>query len=174
MCAFIGFVLYAQREPPVGGDFSLTFNNRPWKFSEHSKKLNLFYTGYVKCPDVCPLTMSVASRAFKQLTDEEKSKVSFLFLSVDRDHDRPEDVATYASQFSTSFLGLSGSRDQIDYVSRLFGATYIIEDDPKSHLGYGVSHADRIYLLNKKGKVLYVIHFARDPEQILKAIRSRL
>lgn len=163
-----------QRESADGGDFELTYNGQPWKFTEHAKAVNILYIGYAKCPDVCPMTMSYVSQAFRKLNPEEISQVTFSFLSVDRDHDDPKDVATYAAQFNPSFFGLSGSRAQIDKVSKLYHAMYLIEDDPKSRLGYSVSHADRIHFLDSRGKVLSKIQNPRSADEIATTVKGLL
>lgn len=167
-------VFFYQREIADGGDFELTYRNAPWRFSDHAKEINLLYIGYARCPDVCPMTLSHVAQAFKKLTPAEQQKVSFLFLSVDRDHDNPDDVATYAAQFNPSFLGLSGSRAQVDQVSRLYHASYIIDTDPNSRLGYSISHADRIHFLNQDGKVLTKIQSALSADEIVAALKGLL
>lgn len=177
VCAAVvlaGVIWYIQREPPVGGDFELSYRGQPWKFSDQPKKLNVLYIGYAKCPDICPMTLSFAGQAFRSLTEEEKQKVRLLFLSVDRDNDRPEDVADYAAQFFPSFIGLSGSREQIDETVAKFHATYMVEKNPNSYLGYSISHADRLYFLNAKGQLIDTVSSPRSSELVLNAIRENL
>ncbi len=167
-------VFLYQRESIDGGDFELQYRNQPWRFSEHANDINILYIGYAKCPDVCPMTLSHVAQALKQLGPADQQKVSFFFLSVDRDHDNQDDVATYASQFNPSFIGLSGTREQIDNVSRLYHATYIIDPDPNSRLGYSISHADRIHFLDRKGKVITKIQSPHSSDEIASALKGLL
>ena len=174
-CLGVGALIwYATYEKPMGGDFSLTYRGTAWNFSENANKLNLLYFGYAKCPDVCPLTLSIASQAFKGLSEDELKKVNLIFLSVDRDHDIPDDVANYAAQFFPSFKGLSGSREQIDEAVSMYAASYVVEENPKSYLGYSISHSDRIYFLNKNGIVQTTIASPRSPDEIIKTIKELL
>lgn len=167
-------IWFLTREPSIGGDFQLTYKGEPWIFSEHKKPLNVLYMGYAKCPDVCPMTMGVSSHAFKQLTREEQERVQFLFLSVDYEHDQPEDVARYAQQFFPDFIGLSGSAEQVNATVELFGANYMVEKNPKSYMGYSIIHTDRLFILNSKGVVLTTILNPRSTDLILKTIKEYL
>lgn len=169
-----GLYWYVRYEPPMGGDFDLSYRGQAWRFSEQAKGLNILYIGYAKCPDVCPMTLSFTGQAFRSLSEDEKQKVRFLFLSVDYTHDRPDDVADYAAQFFPSFIGLSGFREQIDKTVSLFHASYIVEENPKSYLGYSISHPDRLYFLNKKGVVVATVSSPRSAEVILKTIKEKL
>ena len=170
----ISLILYSTRKPSAGGDFSLTYKNQLWKFSENPKKLNLLYFGYAKCPDVCPLTLSYAGSAFKKLTEAELKNIRLIFLSVDQAHDDPLAVAEYATNFFPNFIGLSGSREQIDSTIKLFPASYIIEDNPKSYLGYSIAHTDRIFFLDDEGMLIDSISSPRDAELVLNKIRENL
>lgn len=171
MAALIRYVTY---EPPVGGDFVLTFRGEPWIFSKAPKDLNILYIGYAKCPDVCPMTLSHAGQAFRSLSESEAKDVRLVFLSVDRDNDNPDDVANYAAQFFPSFIGLSGSRDEIDKAVSMYRASYMIEKNPKSYLGYSIAHTDRLFFLNRKGVVVAMISGPKSAEEILKTIKENL
>jgi protein SCO1/2 len=167
-------VKFASREPKIGGDFTLVHRGNPWNFISNAKELNLFYVGYVKCPDVCPLTLSYAAQAMRGLTEEERARVQLVFLSVDAEHDTAAEVADYASQFSSNFVGLTGSREAIDEVVKQFRSGYTVEKDPKSHLGYSISHPDRVYLLSRNGAVIDHVSSPRASQPILEKIKEHL
>ena len=169
------FFWKVQHDTPVaGGNFTLTSNGQPWNFSDSPKKLNLLYFGYVKCPDVCPMTLSFAGGAFRDLTPEQLENVRFIFVSVDAAHDKPKDVADYATNFYPSFIGLSGSKEQIDAAIGLFPASYTVELNPKSYLGYSIIHTDRIFILNQKGFVIDSIPNLRASKTISEKIKENL
>ncbi|RYZ91712.1 MAG: SCO family protein [Proteobacteria bacterium] len=175
--AFIGlaFTIWnTMREPTWGGDFNLVHRDQRWTFAQHAKGLNLLYIGYVKCPDVCPLSLSHSAEAFRELTVEEKERVRLTFVSVDASHDTATSVADYASQFFPSFVGLTGSENEIRKVVILFGASFVVDTDSKSYLGYSISHTDRLFFLNKKGIVIDSIPNPRSSADILNKIRSHL
>lgn len=169
------FLLYkANHSLALGGDFSANSIQGPWKFSTDAKDLNLVYVGYAKCPDVCPMALSYASQAFKKLTEAELKNTRFIFLSVDVQHDTIQNVSDYAAQFFPSFIGLSGTQNEIDEAVKKIGATYIVEPNPKSYLGYSIAHSDRIFFLNKQGLVIDSLPNPRDADTILSKIKEHL
>ncbi|PIR23304.1 MAG: hypothetical protein COV44_03545 [Deltaproteobacteria bacterium CG11_big_fil_rev_8_21_14_0_20_45_16] len=165
---------FLTKEPSMGGNFSLNHRGDSWVLSDHAKLLNLLYVGFVKCPDVCPLSLSVVGQAFRQLTPEELDRTQLLFLSVDYEHDTPESVANYASQFYKDFIGLTGSKIQIDNAVHLFGASYMIEPYPDTYLGYSIAHTDRLFFLNSNGVLVDTLPTPRTAEKILEKVRSHL
>tara|TARA_B110001454_G_C12723218_1_gene435882 strand:- start:481 stop:1071 length:591 start_codon:yes stop_codon:yes gene_type:complete len=173
---FFGFWIWKTMKGPIfGGDFILTYRGQNWTFSAAPKKLNLLYFGYTKCPDVCPMSLSYAGGAFRMLNKEELKDIRFIFLSVDQAHDKPDEVADYATNFFPSFIGLSGSKEQIDKTIGLFPASYILEENPKSYLGYSISHTDRIFFLDSKGIVIDSIPGSKEgSESIYKKIKENL
>ncbi len=173
--AILGSMLwYATRPPKVGGDFTLTYQGANWTFSEHKKPLTVLYIGYAKCPDICPMSLSFSAQAFSKLSEKELAQVQFVFLSVDHENDTPESVAVYASQFFPQFLGMSGSKEQIAKTVDTFKASFFVEKDPKSYLGYSIAHTDRLYFLNSKGIVVDSIPNPRSDQMILEFIRKHL
>ena len=170
----VAVLFYRSYTPKIGGDFSALTASGPWTFSNEAKKLNLLYIGYAKCPDVCPMALSYSQEAFKKLTPEQLSELRFLFLSVDVENDTPQSVSDYAQQFHESFQGLTGSAEQIDSIVNLFKASYIVEKDPKSYLGYSISHTDRIFFLNKNGFVIDSVTSPRSSDLIIQKIKEHL
>lgn len=160
--------------PSYGGDFELTYRAQPWKFSSEAKKLNLLYFGYVKCPDVCPLTLSYAGGAFRKLSAEQLQNIRLIFVSVDQEHDDPVAVADYATNFFPTFMGLSGSLQQIDQTIGLYPASYMVEKNEKSYIGYSIIHTDKIFFLNDKGIVQDFVASPRDSEIVLQKIKELL
>ena len=178
LAAILVFVMMAvmkgQSEPSYGGDFTLSFRDQVWNFSNHTKKLNVLYIGYAKCPDVCPMSLSVAAQAFQKLSEKELKKVQLIFVSVDHENDTDIEVANYAQQFFAEFVGLSGSEEQIKKTVSQFYSSYLLEKDPNSYLGYSISHTDRLYFLNSKGMVMSTIPNPRDAGEVFKMIRTKL
>lgn len=169
-----GVVWYGSRQPTQGGDFTLNHRGSNWNLSKNAKKLNLVYVGYSKCPDVCPLSLSYAALAFKKLSPEVLQQIQFIFVSVDVEHETPAGVADYATNFFPDFIGLTGTKDAIDKAISLFGASYLIEKNPKSYLGYSIAHTDRIFILDKKGIVLTTLPGLRTDQTLIYKIKELL
>jgi protein SCO1/2 len=158
----------------VGGNFELIHNSQNWNLEENGKPMNLLYFGYTKCPDVCPLTMSFASLAFRELSAKDLQKVQFIFVNLDFAHDKLENVEIYVTQFFADFIALTGTSEQIDKVINLFETSFTVEKNPQSYLGYSIAHPDRIFILNKNGILLDSILSPRSKEEVLNKIREHL
>lgn len=167
-------IWYGTRPPVLGGDFSLNHRGQTWDFSKDPKKLNLLYVGYAKCPDVCPMSLSVSGQAFKNLSPAELAQTRLIFVSVDSEHDTPESVAEYASQFYPDFIGLTGNAADIQKTVSLFGASFMVEKNARSYLGYSIAHTDKIFYLDRKGQVIDFIPQPRSSEEILSKIKEHL
>ena len=171
----LGLAFYfGFKQPRLGGDFTLNHRGSPWSFSQNSKSLNVLYVGYAKCPDVCPLSLSVAGQTFRNLQEKELSDINFVFVSVDHENDTAENVANYASQFFSSFVGLTGTKEQIDQLVDQFGTSYVVDKNTKSQMGYLIGHADRFYFLDSKGYVKDTLSNPRDHKKVLQKIRKNL
>ncbi len=169
-----GVIWYGSRPPSLGGDFTLSYRGQNWNLVQQSKKLSLVYVGYAKCPDVCPMSLSYASQAFRKLTAEDLEKIQFIFISVDVENDTATSVADYASNFFPEFIGLTGNKESVDQVVSSIGASYMIEKDPKSYLGYSIAHSDRIFFLNKKGFVVDTLPGLRSDQALLDKLKELL
>jgi protein SCO1 len=170
----LGLIWHMNHPPLKGGDFTLNNNGQEWNFKKNAKKLNLLYIGYTKCPDICPMTMAYAGQAFSHLTPEQLDKVQFAFVSVDYTHDTPQAVHDYAVQFFKGFMGLTGTQQQIDLTVNSVGASYILEENVKSYLGYSITHSDRVFFLDDQGLVIDTELAIRSEDQILKKIKEHL
>lgn len=168
------FIRNSHNAPSLGGDFTLIHEGQPFHFAEKAKTLNILYIGYAKCPDVCPMALSNTAQALKGLPSEDRHEVQVLFISVDAQNDTAEAVATYARQFNSEFIGLTGTKEQIDAAIQPFGASYMIEENKKSYLGYSIAHTDRLYFLDKRGRVKDLITSPRSSDEILKKIKELL
>ena len=169
-----GLVWYGLREPKRGGNFILNYRSSSWSFVANAKKLNLVYVGYAKCPDVCPLSLSFAAQSFRQLSANDLKRIQLLFISVDTEHDTAASVADYAVQFHPDFVGLSGSKNQINLAITSIGASFMVEKDPKSYLGYSIAHSDRIFFLDKDGYILDTLPNPRSAEVLTQKIKDLL
>ena len=60
--------------------------------------------------------------AMRELGDDA-SQVQPLFISIDRINDNVEVLATYVGAFGLTFVGLTGSEQQIDAAAAAFNVT---------------------------------------------------
>lgn len=125
--------------------------------------------GYTNCADICPFTLGYLKNVYHALTPEQKKRTRVVFVTVDPDYDTPEHLKVYLAHFSPDFVGLTGSRAQIDRIVTLYQATYhtlaetelsndhirrpvpkkVVEGAPDTTILY--SHSVHIFLIDKRG-----------------------
>ncbi|MCS7277655.1 MAG: SCO family protein, partial [Aquificaceae bacterium] len=105
---------------------------------------------------------------------EEVQKVQVLFISVDPDRDKPEVLKGYVPYFYPTFVGLTGSEEEIRKVAKEYKA-YYRKVEGESASGYLVDHSATIYLItpDNKIKVLYTPS-KQDPQKMAEDIRFLL
>jgi protein SCO1/2 len=77
--------------------------------------------GYTNCDDVCPTSLFEVSVLLNGL-GPQGDRLPVLFVTVDPDHDTPEQLKTYLEAFDSRIIGLTGSRDQVAAVAAAFAA----------------------------------------------------
>ncbi|MDY0779839.1 SCO family protein [Tenacibaculum sp. IB213877] len=157
-----------------GGDFTLNYNGNEWVYSKESKKINLIYFGFTKCRSVCPVTMSYARLAFKELNAEALDDIQLIFIDVDSENDTPLDAYNYAKMYNPLFIGLIGTQEEIHKTIRLFPVGYLEIKDENSDIGYEIVHTDNIFFLDNKGQILDWVSSPENSEEILLKIKEYL
>ncbi len=158
----------------LGGDFTLQDNTGTVSLSDFDGKLKLLFFGYTHCPDVCPLTMANVKVALKQLPEDVRGQVQTVFVSVDPERDTPDHLNQYVSFFDPNFVGLTGTKEQIDQVVRQYGAFYRIEKGDDTETNYTVSHSARVYLIGKDNEIKQYLYHDSKSEEIAEAIQKQL
>ncbi len=156
-----------------GGDFTLLKEDQAVKLSDFRGKLVVMYFGYASCPDICPTTLAIIASALRELAPEELEKVQPIFISVDPQRDQGEKLTAYASYFHPSFIGITGTEDEVQKVANQYGAFFIkVESD--SAMGYLVDHTSKTYLVDQDGKYVTILPHDMTRDDVLNAIRSGL
>jgi len=164
--AFHGEQLQPLPDRPA---FTLTDTaGRPYDFAaETGGRPTLLYFGYVNCPDECPTAMADIAGALRSTPAELRADTRVVFVTTDPDRDTPQLVRRFLDQFSTEFVGLIGTQDEVDAAQEAVGlaaatkgadvATLPGQPDAHEHrpgsaphehfgpLGYGVGHADVLF-----------------------------
>lgn len=126
----------------------------PWDWSKLRGRWSWVYFGYGNCPDVCPTALSNLAANHRALLAPQAVQV--VFVSVDPDRDRPEKLRDYVRFYDPSFMGLSGTRANVDAVTKAFGATYVIDKPATAgaDFNYPVSHTNLAFVLNPEGQLV--------------------
>jgi protein SCO1/2 len=134
-----------------GGDFELTAHTGTrMRVSGFRGKVVVMFFGYTHCPDVCAPTLAKLDQAVKRLGDDARH-VQVLFITVDPEHDTVRQLAGFVPRFNPSFIGLTGSDDEIAAVASAYKVAY--GKNPASGPGQTlVDHTTGILVLDATGK----------------------
>ncbi len=156
----------------VGGPFTLTDQNgRPRSDGEFRGRLMIVYFGYTFCPDVCPTDLMAITQALDAL-GKDAAAVQPIFITIDPERDNRA-MAEYLKAFYPSFIGLTGSPEEIRKVANAYKAFYARVDDPRSG-EYSIDHAGVIYLMGRDGKYLGFMPPQTAPNRLLEILRKYL
>lgn len=127
-------------------------------------KIVLVYFGYTICPDVCPTTLADLSKARKSL-GKDADQIQVIMVTVDPERDTLPVLADYMTHFHPSFLGLTGTPDEIAQAATPFGVFYEKENSD-SALGYLVNHTATVMVIDRQGYLRIVFPFGTTAEDI--------
>lgn len=159
--------------PTQATDFTLTSQTGdPVSLSDLRGKLVLLYFGYTFCPDVCPTTLSTLNQAL-ELMGKKADDVQVVMVSVDPERDTPEVLANYLSNFNPSFMGLTGTHDQIASAATGLGV-FFEKHEGSAATGYLVDHTASVMALDQQGRLRLVIPFETSAEDIASDLTQLL
>lgn len=160
----------------MGGDFTLqTMKDKkevPWSLSESNGKIRILYFGFTFCPDVCPTSLTKLIRLFKNFSEEERNQILPVFISVDYKRDNAQRVDRYTKYYSSSIVGLAGTKEKIEAVAKQFGVYFKMTKQDESALRYTIDHTSRYFLVDKNGDFLN--SYSTSDQEFVKALRKLL
>lgn len=140
-------------------DFTLESPDGPVALSDFEGKITPMFFGFTSCPDVCPITLQRLASALEGL-GKGRDDVQVVFVSVDPERDSPERATSYARAVDPSFVGLSGSQEQITAVASHYGIHHERAEGGNAEgghaegghaNGYMVEHTATVLVLNREG-----------------------
>ncbi|MDV3456872.1 SCO family protein [Sphingomonas sp. HF-S4] len=111
-------------------------------------KPTAMFFGFTRCPDVCPTTMNRMALLHRKL-GTEGNKLNIVFVSVDPEHDKREDIASFLSMFDAPVIGLTGEPAELDKMTKAYKV--YIEKVPLPNGDYTIDHTARILLFDRNG-----------------------
>ncbi len=169
----------------VGGDFSASSSlGRTVRLSEYHDKVVLLFFGYTSCQDVCPATLAHLQALVRKLPDVS-DRVQVLFASIDPERDTADHLAQYLAVFDPRFVGLTGTREEMDRIAALFmvkhershGVEVSNEYNRRKTFtdrSYLYSHSQQIYLLDKRGRTRALFFTGSPLEEMQEAVIALL
>jgi len=143
-------------EPPPGGGFTLQSSTGSVSLRDLRGKVVLLYFGYASCPDVCPLDLSTMADALEDMSEETRTRVQGLFVSVDPQRDTPQSLAEYTDFLHPNILGLTADEKTLREVAARYGVQYYRVELKGSDLPYAVNHSATTYLIDPEGTLRFI------------------
>jgi protein SCO1/2 len=176
---FLVVVLVTGRDPvptarasAIGGPFRLTDQNgRTVTDQDLRGHPFLVFFGFTHCPDVCPTTLFEVSEVLGKLGPDAE-RVSALFVSIDPERDKPEQMKDYLSSFNPRLVGLTGDPEAIAAIAKAYRV--YVKKVPLDHGDYTMDHTALVYLMDKEGRFVAPFNLKRTTEDAAADLRRYL
>lgn len=138
--------------------------------ADYKGKIVLIFFGYTYCPDVCPTTLSDMAKAMK-LLGPLRDNVQVLFVTLDPERDTPEVLAKFLPRFDADFVGLYGTLDQVNAVTREFKVFRKRQNNPGLS-AYTIDHTAGTYVYDRSGFLRLYFKFGQKPDEIANDLKK--
>ncbi|KAA3663635.1 MAG: SCO family protein [Chloroflexi bacterium] len=158
------------RAPEPANNFTFTgADGQPVSLRDFRGKVVLLYFGYTYCPDVCPATMVELKQAVEEIGNKA-DRVQVILISVDPERDTPEQLQAYANHFHESFLGLTGTEEEILGLTTQYGV-FFEKHEGSVDSGYLIDHTATVTVIDRDGHLRLLYPFDTPSEGIADDLR---
>ena len=143
---YYGAVLTEQYVVP---DVTLTDDGgAPYNLrTDTTTPLTLLFYGYTHCPDICGTVMSSLASSLTRLDDDERDRIQVVFITTDPARDDAQALHRYVGRYDPTFIGLTGSIDDIRTAGDAMGV-FIGKGHKLPSGGYDVSHGTAVIAID--------------------------
>lgn len=152
---------------PLGQFALIDSRGRRFGPSDLAGHLTLMYFGYTRCADECPDTLALLARLERRVA---RLPLQVLFVSVDPRHDTPAVLATYLRRFDPSFIGLTGTPQQIGRLGARLGVARGKIALPGG--GTTFEHTVALFLLDARGREVALFTAPFNVQQLAAALHG--
>jgi protein SCO1/2 len=146
------------------------FDGHTRSLADFKGKVVFVFFGYTQCPDVCPTTMAELAEVRRRL-GPEGDKVQGVFVTVDPERDTPEILKAYLQGMDKTFVGLRGTADQTEAVTRAFKVFY--QKVPTKD-GYTMDHTAGAYVFDPEGRIRLFVRYGMPVADLTSDLRQLL
>lgn len=160
-------LLPVERGAPVAVPALLTAEGAPFAAERLKGRWSLVFFGFTSCPDVCPMTLQLLSSVARDsASGVPTGETQVVFVTVDPERDTPARLRSYLAHFDERFVGLTGSRADLDRFAAELGA-----GSASSGTG-GIDHSTSVFVLDPQGRLAGVMLRPADPARIVADLDS--
>jgi len=146
-------------------------DGRARSLGEFKGKVVFLFFGFTQCPDVCPTTMAELAEVRRRL-GADGERVQGVFVTVDPERDTPELLKGYLGSMDPSFVGLTGTPDEIKAAAKEFKVFY--QKVPTKGGNYTIDHTAGAFVFDPSGQVRLFVRYGMPVDQLLADIRQLL
>jgi protein SCO1/2 len=126
--------------------------------------------GFSSCPDVCPTTLATLAQARKKL-GAEASQLQVVYITVDPERDDAQRLREYLGGFDKSFLGGTGTAEQLAAVRKEYG---IAATRRASGESYAFNHSSYTYLIDREGNLRALMPYGQSADDYVHDVQILL
>lgn len=156
-------------EPPrAAPDFALQGSDgKPLALSRFREKVVILGFGFTSCADVCPVTLAVLAEARKKL-EAQATELQVVYVTVDPARDDAARMSEYLASFDPSFVGGTGSPEQLSAVRESYGVY------ARSVANGAYAHSSSMYLIDRNGALRGLMPFGHGSDDYVHDVRILL
>jgi protein SCO1/2 len=152
-------------------DFSLRGSDgTELKLDRYKGRVVVLAFGFTSCPDVCPTTLSTLAETRKKLGDKG-DRLQVVYITVDPETDSPERMRKYLASFDPSFVGGTGTAEQLAAVRQDYGIA-ASQKTLGSHSTF--SHSSFTYLIDRHGSLRALMPYGQSSDDYVHDVRILL
>lgn len=161
-------VFSPSRQAP---DFSLQGSDgQELKLSRYRDKVVVLGFGFTSCAEVCPTTLATLAQARRKLGIAAKD-VQIVYITVDPERDVAERMKKYLSTFDPTFIGGSGTAEQLSAVRKDYG---VFAERNAQGNSYSVAHSSFTYLVDRRGSLRALMPYGHGPDDYVQDLQILL
>ena len=160
-------LLPVERGAPVAVPPLVTSEGVPFSAERLKGRWSLVFFGFTSCPDVCPLTLQLLGAAARDsASGVPAGDTQVVFVTVDPERDTPARLKSYLAFFDRRFIGLTGSRANLERFAAQLGAA----SEPSG--ASGIDHSTSVFALDPQGRLAGVMLRPADPARIVADLKT--
>jgi len=147
--------------PRQAPEFSLLGSNGgELHISNYHGKVVLLAFGFTSCTAVCPITLNTFAVARHKL-GTAAANVQVVYVTVDPQRDDPVRLKKYLGGFDPTFVGGTGTEQQLAAVRKNYGISA-----ERQNLGdsYTYEHSSFTYLIDRGGRIRALMPYGHSPD----------
>lgn len=128
------------------------------KLSRYRGKVVLLGFGFTSCTAVCPVTLGTLAAAHRKLGAQADLQV--IYITVDPERDDAARMKQYLSSFDPTFIGGTGSEEQLAAVRKEYGIAAEKVAGPDG----SYTHSSFVYLIDRAGRLRALMPYGHAPD----------